>query len=211
MTDEVKDPPKQELIGPRGRFLPGNQAAKGRGRPKGRQNNITVSMKEAMNQVADEAGYDGKGAGGRAGYLKRIAEDNPELFTAAWLKATVPPAREGGETDSNRPRVNLILNLINVPYKHELTPAAREWVDAGKPWAECPFPLTRPMFAGGDETTDRPPSTAIVVTGPREDGSTEDPPFVGMKRDDDVRLQPGETAGPPDPLPGPRLVQPLEE
>ena len=67
---------------------------KGIGRGKGRLNKTTITVKQAMNDVAAEIGYDGKGLNGRAGYLRRLAETNPDLFAHHWLRATVAAARE---------------------------------------------------------------------------------------------------------------------
>ena len=75
-----------------GKFVKGNTA--GKGRPKGSLNKNTLTVRQAMEAAAEKVGSDGKGKGGRDGYLERVARDKPELFTHHYLRATVPPARE---------------------------------------------------------------------------------------------------------------------
>ena len=80
MTDAPDERPKQQLIGPRGRFLPGNKFGRGRGRPKGALNKATVGMKALMNATAEKHGSDGKGKDGVGGYMDYLAKTFPEAF-----------------------------------------------------------------------------------------------------------------------------------
>ena len=59
------------------------------GREKGRQNHLSMTVKEAVSDGAASCGYDGKGKDGLVGYMKRLAEKEPVAFTTL-LKAIIP-------------------------------------------------------------------------------------------------------------------------
>jgi len=88
------DKPQQSLPeidrGRHSRFIRGGKA--GPGRPPKTLNKVTHTVKSAMEAAIAKVGSDGSGRGGVAGYLEAVARSNPELMTAAYLRATVPPA-----------------------------------------------------------------------------------------------------------------------
>ena len=59
------------------------------GREKGKENWLTMTVKEAVSEGAAMVGYDGKGKDGLAGYMRRLAEKEPVAFTTL-LKAIIP-------------------------------------------------------------------------------------------------------------------------
>jgi hypothetical protein len=64
-----------------GRFKKGPDPKRGRGRPKGSRNVISPVMREAILEAAAIVGSDGRGKGGLAGYMMRLAQmENPVIF-----------------------------------------------------------------------------------------------------------------------------------
>ena len=70
------------------RFKNGPDRRRGRGRPKGSRNVISPVMREAILEAAAIVGSDGRGKGGLAGYMTRLARiENPEIFGRLVLKS----------------------------------------------------------------------------------------------------------------------------
>jgi hypothetical protein len=64
------------------RFSKEHQPKRPRGRPKGRTNQLTRNLKEAILGGCEDCGLDGKGTGGLRGYMKRLAmEDTKTMGT----------------------------------------------------------------------------------------------------------------------------------
>lgn len=74
------------------RFQHGNQAARGKGRPKGSLNTYSRALAEALVEAARQSG-DGQRRRGIVGYLEWLSKDRPELFCA--LLTRVLPNRNG--------------------------------------------------------------------------------------------------------------------
>lgn len=76
-----------------------NRGNAGKGRPKGRPNKTTATLKEAILAGAAAVGQDGKGKDGLAGYCRYLAVDEPKAF-AALLGRVLPLTVQG---DKNNP------------------------------------------------------------------------------------------------------------
>ena len=94
----------------KGRFTKGNSV--GKGRPKGTKNRIITSVKQAMEAAIAKVGSDGKGRDGVAGYLENVARTDPSFMAAAYIRATVPPAKD---PDPAEAASTLTVNIISVP------------------------------------------------------------------------------------------------
>lgn len=121
MTDAPDERPKQQLIGPRGRFLPGNKFGRGRGRPKGALNKATVGMKALMNATAEKHGSDGKGKDGVGGYMDYLAKTFPEAFAHHLLRATVTPAKEEEPKNGEGGGITSV-TIVSIPPGHQQCP-----------------------------------------------------------------------------------------
>ena len=66
------------------------------GRPKGSKNVMTRALKDAILGAAAKSKH-AKG-GGLAGYLKSVADNEPELFVRLLAKAFLPQEKERGQT-----------------------------------------------------------------------------------------------------------------
>jgi hypothetical protein len=112
MAEDQPKPLNGEIThGLGGKFVKGNRA--GPGRPKGLANKMTLTVRQAMEAAAAKVGFDGKGKGGRDGYLERVARDKPELFTHHYLRATVPPAKEPEPTGEGGGHITVVINSIS--------------------------------------------------------------------------------------------------
>jgi hypothetical protein len=62
------------------RFDKEQQPKRPRGRPKGATNLLTRNLREAIRGGCEDCGFDGKGAGGLRGYMKRLAIKDPKTM-----------------------------------------------------------------------------------------------------------------------------------
>lgn len=95
-AEGILEPPRTGELIVNGRignkFAPGNQFSKGKGRPKGRQADITRDVRAAIAAAFDRVGG--------VDYLVRVAETNPAVFVAllakgAMLGEKAPPPETG--------------------------------------------------------------------------------------------------------------------
>jgi hypothetical protein len=68
------------------------------GRPKGSKNVMTRVLKDAILRAAADSRHAKDKGGGLAGYLKSVADNEPELFVRLLAKAFLPQEKERGQT-----------------------------------------------------------------------------------------------------------------
>lgn len=67
----------------------------GPGRPRGKSNKTTSTLKEAILAAAEQVGHDGQGKDGLTGYLKKVAETDVKAFST--LLGKVLPLQLAGD------------------------------------------------------------------------------------------------------------------
>jgi len=71
------------------RFDKEHQPKRPRGRPKGATNLLTRNLREAILRGCEDCGFNGKGAGGLRGYMKRLAIEDPKTM-GMLLRGMIP-------------------------------------------------------------------------------------------------------------------------